>query len=314
MSATTLLSAPEAPPANRVRLVGLTFCLISATAFGVAAAFALEAEAAGVSLSTMLTGRFALAAIVFALVARVRRAAFPRGRVLLTCLGMGAIGYALQATLYFGALRQVDATLVGLLLYLYPALVVALAVVLRRERASRRVVAALGCSLGGLVLLLGGGVEGGGSSLGIAMALGAAVTYAVYITVAAGVLDGTDTFAMSAVICAATAVAIGAGGLVTGGHVRPTPAGLGWIAALALVATVVAVGTFFAGVRRIGASKAAVLSCFEPVVTAAVAVTWYAEALTPARVAGGAAVLLAVAVVETRGLRAPGRPVAVRSP
>ena len=50
----------------------------------------------------------------------------------------GAVGYAAQAGLFFGALTRIDASLTSLLLYIYPALVFVGAVALRREHADRR--------------------------------------------------------------------------------------------------------------------------------------------------------------------------------
>ena len=45
-----------------------------------------------------------------------------------------------------------------------------------------------------------------------------------------------------------------------------TPAGAGWLAAIALVSTVGAIGLFFAGLRRVGPTAASILSTLEPVV------------------------------------------------
>lgn len=290
---------------DRARLTGMLLCLASAVCFGVAAVFAREATATGLTVPTMLVTRFTLAAAVFWVIVRLGRRGVPTGRLLAACAAMGTLGYAFQSMLYFNALTRIDATLVALLLYVYPAIVVALAVVLRRERAETRTLVALGCSLGGLLLLLGGdGIGAGGVALtGVAMALGAALSYAVYITVAAGVLERADVIAMSAIVCTGAAVSLAVVGAASGTLVRPTAAGLAWSALLGVVSTVGAVGCFFAGVQRIGASRASVLSCLEPVVTALAAMALYGEALTPARLAGGAAVLGAVVVMQSRGRR-----------
>ena len=55
---------------------------------------------------------------------RIRRAGQPapeRAGCWSTALGLGAIGYATQATFYFSALQRIDASLVALVLYTYPA-------------------------------------------------------------------------------------------------------------------------------------------------------------------------------------------------
>jgi drug/metabolite transporter (DMT)-like permease len=289
-------------------LRGVVLCLASAAAFGVAPVLVRGAAATDVGLVPMLGIRFAIAAAIFWAIVLVRRTPIPRGSVLLTCAGLGAVGYAVQSFLYFGAVTRIDVTLAGLLLYSYPALVVGLAVVLRRERAERTTVVALACSLAGLGLLLGGGgVQAGAGPavvLGVVMALGAALTYALYITVASGVLAATDTYALAAVVCTAAAAAITAVGALSGQLEMPTAEGMAWITAFAVVGTVIAVACFFGGVRAVGASRAAVLSCAEPVVTALAGVVLYREALTLPRMVGGVAVLGAVLIVQAR--RAPG--------
>ena len=79
------------------------------------------------------------------------------------------------------------------------------------------------------------------------------------------------------------------------GSARPLAAHAG-LAGLALVATVVAIGTFFAGLRRIGPGDAATLSSLEPVVTVLLAVALLGERLAPGQLAGGVLVLAAVVV------------------
>ena len=79
-------------------------------------------------------------------------------------------------------------------------------------------------------------------------------------------------------------------------------AGFGWLAGLAVVSTVGAIGLFFAGLRRVGPSAASILSTLEPVVTVALAFAVFGESLGPVQLAGGALVLLAVLALA-RGAR-----------
>jgi drug/metabolite transporter (DMT)-like permease len=52
----------------------------------------------------------------------------------LTALGLGAVGYATPSILYFAALERINASLVALVLYTYPALVTLAAALLGRDR------------------------------------------------------------------------------------------------------------------------------------------------------------------------------------
>ena len=102
-------------------------------------------------MDALLLVRFGLAGGLLIAIALARGALrqLPR-RAVLAALGMGVFGYAAQAGLYFSALARIDASLVALILYVYPVLVMAGAIALGRERASRRRVWALGIALTGI--------------------------------------------------------------------------------------------------------------------------------------------------------------------
>jgi uncharacterized membrane protein len=119
------------------RHVGLLLIAISAASFGVMPILARFAYAAGADPITTLWLRFGIAAVVMTVIMLVRRMPFPRGRVLLGLVLMGAVGYAGVSLAYFTALTMASAGLVALLLYLYPALVMVLSVLFLRERLSR---------------------------------------------------------------------------------------------------------------------------------------------------------------------------------
>jgi drug/metabolite transporter (DMT)-like permease len=160
------------PPPHRR---GIALCVLSACGFGAMAIFAKEAYAAGVTVVTLLSLRFLLAAALFWAVAVARGARLPERRIVLQGLVLGAVGYAAQGGLYFGALTRLDASLTSLLTYIYPILVFVGALALGRERATGRRLGALALATAGTVLVLAGGSVGAVDGLGVAMALGCAV-------------------------------------------------------------------------------------------------------------------------------------------
>ncbi|MCW2541302.1 MAG: protein of unknown function transrane [Frankiales bacterium] len=278
-------------------------CVVSGVSFGLAALFAKEAFAAGMPVTTLLAARFALAALAFWLIVTWRRPARPSARTIGVCVGLGAAGYALQSACYFGALTRLNASVVAQLLYVYPALVLMIGLARRTERVSRTKFMALGCSAVGLVLLLNAGGAGPMPTTGVLLALGAAVTYALYITAAGTLPKDLDVYLLSAIVCTAAASSVTAFGLTTGALRAPAqPTAWLWLAGLAFVPTVVAVSTFLAGMRLVGGSVAAILSCVEPVVTAASAWLVYGERLGSVQILGALAVLAAVAVLQADGL------------
>src|SRR5918911_38910 len=118
----------------------MLFCLASGAAFGAMAVFGKLAYAEGATVGTLLAVRFTLAALLFwtarAAVRAARRTSRPSldARDVVLALGLGACGYALQAGCYFAALERIDASLLALLLYTFPAMVTAAAIVPGRER------------------------------------------------------------------------------------------------------------------------------------------------------------------------------------
>src|SRR5882724_5541164 len=147
--------------------MGPLLCFLSAAGFGAMAIFGKLAYSAGVQVDDLLLLRFALAAVLLLAVAGVSGAlqGLTR-RSLLAGLGMGAIGYATQSGLYFAALERMDASLLALILYVYPALVLIGAVAFGRERASERRVTALLIALVGTALVVAGAAAGSLDALG----------------------------------------------------------------------------------------------------------------------------------------------------
>ncbi|BCJ62596.1 hypothetical protein Jiend_60180 [Micromonospora endophytica] len=299
--------------------MGAALCLLSATCFGAMAIFGKLAYDAGVSPGALLLVRFALAAVLLGAVLLVRpglrrpesaphrgdapgRPRLTHGRVLAIAVGMGAIGYATQAGLFFSALQLMDASLLSLIFYTYPVLVTVVAVLLGRDRFTPARGAALVAASGGtlLVLLGAGGVSF--HPLGALLAFGCAITYTGYILVADTVVHRLAPVVLSALVMTGAAGTLGARALLTGGvDLDFRASGWWWLICIAVVSTVVAMLTFFAGLKRTGPSTAAILSTFEPVVTSTLAVSVLGEALTPTQLAGGALVLSSVAVLQLRG-------------
>jgi drug/metabolite transporter (DMT)-like permease len=139
------------------------------------------------------------------------------------------------------------------------------------------------------------------NAAGAVLALGAAGTYALYITVANGLPDDLDVYLLSAVVCTSGVLTTGGYSVATGSLHPPTATdGWLWLALIGVVSTAIAAGTFLGGLRLVGASTAAILSCLEPVVTTLSVVAVYGERMTVTQLFGGAAVLIAVAVLRKR--------------
>ena len=287
---------------------GFLLCALASAGFGAMAILAKLAYDAGVGAVELLAIRFAIAAAVLGLLARHRDGVRPHGRPLLAGLALGGVLYATEAGLFFASLKRLDASVAELLLYAYPGLVVLGAIALRRERASRRRFLALALGTGGVALVLLGGRSASIEPVGAALALGAAVSYAVYILAADTVSRRVAPLVLATLVCCGAALTFTVAGLATG-SIDLAFGWQGWLAvvALALVCTVLPISTFLAGMERIGPGRASIVSTLEPAVTLFLAWLVFSERLAPGQLLGALLVLTAVLVLQARGLRSRRR-------
>jgi drug/metabolite transporter (DMT)-like permease len=254
--------------------------------------FARGAYAAGADPITLLLLRFTIAGALLWLLVLVRRAPLPHGRTLVGLALMGGVGYVGQSLAYFTALTMTSAALLALLLYLYPILVALLAAALLKVPLTRPRQISLGIAVLGAALTVG--PVGGGSGLGIALGVTAALVYACYILAATRVVRPIEALSSSAVITTSAALVFLVLTVVRGSALPLTWSGWAAVLAMAVVSTVVAVLTFLAGLARLGPTDTATVSTLEPVVTLGLAATLLGETLAPLQLVGGACILAGV--------------------
>jgi drug/metabolite transporter (DMT)-like permease len=278
---------------------------LSATGFATLGLFGRAAYAGGLDTFTLLFLRFSLSALVMigllsARLVPVEGRKLPGGRDLVLLIGMGGIGYVGQSFCYLTAIKYASVGLVALLLYLYPTFVAVLSVVFLRRKLTRMHVLALGLATLGAMLTAN---PQGGSWTGILLALGGALIYSVYIVVGAGVMQRVSPASSAMVIFASAGVVFGGLAALNGFHWPATPGGAWAVVGIILVATVVPVMAFLAGLKRIGPTDASLISTLEPVVTVLLAAWLVAERLQPAALAGGGLILIAVVLLTLFELR-----------
>jgi drug/metabolite transporter (DMT)-like permease len=280
---------------------GALLCLVSAAGFGAMAIFGKLAYDAGVSTLTLLLVRFTLAAAIFGAVIAVRPGLRVRGagrRSIAIGLALGAVGYATQAGLFFAALQRLDASLLALVLYTYPAWVTLSAFALGRETPTRRRLIALGLSSAGLVVVLLGATSGDFDVPGAVMGVGAALAYTTYILVADSAGPALPPFQLSALVCAGATFTFAVIGLAAGSiDLGFEGEGWLWLGLIAVVSTAIPIAAFFAGMARVGPSTASILSTFEPVVTVTLAYLAFSERLSLPQLAGAVLVITAAVML-----------------
>jgi drug/metabolite transporter (DMT)-like permease len=249
--------------------------------------------------------RFTLAAAVHAVVLWRMRVRFER-RDVAAIAGLGVLAVAVNQLLFLGGL-SLSTPGHAALLYATTPIFVFLAEWLRgRERATGQKVTGIAIAFAGTVVVLGGrGVLGGAGArdmlLGDVLLLFAVVSWALYAVGGksyagkyGGLATGSGTLVAGTLLCApvgiflfdtADVTAMSGWGLVSLGY-------------LVLVTSVVAWLIYYWALGRADASRVAIWSNLQPVLTALIAWLVYGEPLTAPFLAGGAMVVAGVLLTE----------------
>ncbi len=298
-----MLTSPATLVARTRDLQAVALVLLSAALFGSLAVLAQLAYGTGVSVLGLLVGRFTVAGAVLWLIVFVLRRPLPSRRGLLTAVALGA-GYSSMALSFAASLKHIEADLADLLLFAYPVLVSLGAVALGRERFSRRRAVALAAATAGIALALTGGGTGTIEPLGVALALAAALIYALYVLASSSLLGTTDPFVLAASVSSGAAITFLVDAAI---HGQLTPrggvTGVGLVIAVALSSSVIGTSAFMAGVRRLGASRASIVSSAEPALTAAFAFAAFGDRFGIVQLTGAGLVLASVPILELKRTR-----------
>jgi drug/metabolite transporter (DMT)-like permease len=287
--------------------------LTSAVSFGSLAIFGKLAYLFGLGTEQTLAFRFVLAAAgmwVLALLLGQNPARLKRNE-LGTLLVLGALIYTSQALTYFLALRSLPASLVVLIAYIYPSLVVLAGWIFLRRSVSIWHGFALVATFLGVAMLVGGGHFQ--LAWALVFAIASPMIYTCYILLGERVMSSVPAVGASAVIMSGAAVAFCI--LAALQHELRLPVTTQqWSVAfgIALFPTMIAISLFLASLPRIGAARASLLSTVEPVVTVLLAAALLGDRLSPVQIAGGALVLAAVVMVQGLQLWRPAPPSALR--
>jgi drug/metabolite transporter (DMT)-like permease len=287
---------------------GILLVLVSAVSFGFMPIFARLAYSQGVGVDELLFVRFLLAFLIMGAILATRRLLIiPKTQDLLVLIGLGALAYFLQSTLYFTSLLYSPIAIVQLLLYTYPVFVTIGAFALGWERVSRRLTAAFIIAVVGLSLVAN--PFGNPIGFGVFLSLGASVTYTIYILSGSKVLRRVRGYVAAFYVMGAASVSFGLTGALTGSiHLNWSFEGWFWVATITLVCTVIAVTSFFIGLSRIGPSRAALISLVDPVTSILASTGLFGNALNASQWLGGVLILAATAITtlyrnsESRGL------------
>ena len=308
---------------DRRTATGIGLVVVSAAGYGSGSVLAAPIYATGIDWLQLVGWRFLIGATLgwlWVLLSAERRASLARmsRRQLGVSLALGAL-FTGNAGTYYAGLESVPAALAGVLVYTYPVIVAVLSLWFATRLPGRRPWVALALAVVGSVLALGGiDVRSAPPVSGLLLVWASAVIYSVWIILSARLsgerrdrlatdapeaVEPTGNAAVTtAVMMSATAAVYFVAGFAVGRPLDPArvPADA-WplLAAVGFVASFLAIQTFYAGARRIGAAKGALISTVEPLIIVVLAWLFLGQTLAPIQLAGAALILIAVIVAQT---------------
>ena len=294
---------------------GFAIVIAAASLFGTLGPLSRFAYEAGMEPLAFVGWRALIGALATVLFVawRVRRGAeplvrwsslAPRERVLLAVAA--TTGFTLNLAMFI-AFDLVTIALALLAFYTYPAIVAVVSVGLGRERLDRPKVVALVLALAGMIAVIAAQLDPAAgiefSWLGIALALSAAVSQAVFVIISRDGYRSVPTdqamsvIMLTTVVCA-VALALLGGNVAALVYPLAEPSVLPLLLFTGLFAAAIPSLAFLAGIRLIGGLRAGILMLFEPVVGVALAALLLDERLAPVQVLGGVAILAAAVVLQ----------------
>jgi drug/metabolite transporter (DMT)-like permease len=277
---------------------GVVLVVVGAALFGTLGIFGELARTAGLSTATLLGARFlAATALLWAYLARRGRSVSLDPRTLAIELGLGLV-YGVMSVAYFESLAWLSAGVATLVLFTYPVQVTLVSAVALDEPVTAPKALALIAALGGVALVASGGAAAFGLRGFVLVGL-ASLAYTVYSTGSRVMVETVSPLVHAAYVFLGVTVAVLLYGAVTGTLSTPaTPASWRLIAGITVVGTLLPMVLFTAGLARVPASTASIVSTSEPLTTVVLGIALLGEPLTPAIAVGGAAILAGVVLAS----------------
>jgi len=275
---------------ERGTLTGLAFVLLSACAYGITPAMIRLAYRADLNELSVISLRSAIAAVLIWVAARVVGEARIRRTAALRLAALGAVLYGPQMWLYFAALRRIDTAVAVAAVYIYPVIVAVIMAVRLRQPPPAAVIALVAVAVLGVATITASAGPSRVGALGIAFAL-VALVYAVYVVLAASITATLPSLGSAAwVLTGATASTLIAAALT--GQLALPGTRLAW--GYVMMQVPVGLVAFYAGLRRLGPARTALVDTLQPVIAVSVGMAVLGERLAPGRAVGIALVVLAV--------------------
>ncbi len=198
---------------------------------------------------------------------------------------VGGATYGLSSVFYFLAAQEIGTGVSMVIFFTFPVFVALFAWIFDRHRLGRLTYISMILLFSGLWLLADECGSGFHWKAGL-LALGSGVSYAVYVYM--GKKIKIDPLVSSLIVCLGSIFGIWMFGSFAGGQMLTPSLNASWLYVFltALLATVLPIVLFLEAMKKISATKASLLSVFEPLSTVLIGVLFLGEMLLDIQIVG----------------------------
>lgn len=276
-------------------VLGIVLGLISSSLYGITPIFVYHAFDYGADPFGLMTSRYIIATIVLFTIRTVRfgRTKWPTPKTSVQLFLLGAIGLYANSVCMFNALKYLPSGLSMVIFYFYPVVVVLFGWALYKHKPPTIIWPCLATTIIGVILSASDVT--GGQMKGLIFIVVGAFAWAFYSVLAGAVMTRAELTTGLMLVFAGAGFSFSVIWLLNPPGLPTTMPYVAdvWLPALeiGLVGTIGAMGIYFAGMNRIGASKSAVIQTWEVLVAGLTGMFFLNQQFTLRQVLGGALIL-----------------------
>lgn len=287
--------------------IGMATLLIvlSAFGFGSISVLTLLITRSGLPLVTAMAWRYVLAALLLLAIAKPSQLKAIAPKKIAAMVLIGAIGQTLVTYVSLSALNYIPVGPLAFLFFTFPAWVAVLGAVRGTERLTLIRVVALTLALAGVAIMVGAPSADKLNPIGVALALGSALLYTVYLPTLETAQSGIPAMLSAFLLVVGAGAAFTIAALLSGNFQVPGATDA-WanLFLLSLVSTVIAFSALLRGLDVLGPVRTAIIATVEPFFTAILGVLVLQDRLTLTTLVGGVLIAAAVMLIQWSSTRA----------
>ena len=273
--------------------------ILSSCAFGSLSTLTVLVNQSGLPLLPAMLWRYLIAAGILLVILRHKRQLIIARKDAIRLMLTGGLAQSTITFLSLYALNYLPVGPLAFLFYTYPAWVALISAVTGRESLTLSRVVALAIAMSGIVVMVGLPSSGSLNRLGVLLALGTAILYAMYLPTLHRVQKEIPALVSSFYLITGVFTAFFLASIVTRETQMPQTLPLwGYVILLGLWSTVIAFVSLVGGLRVLGPVRTSIVAPIEPFFTAVLGFLLLGQPVTRNTAMGGMLIALAVLIIQ----------------